>query len=178
MVIARMITQAFRWVKTHSGSWECLFISSHFYLNSPRSWCMREHPAPCQLQCIYGGQRLMESSLTPSLWIQTSGPQIQAPAHVAGRPTTQLVGFLPSSGKSRTGTEPGCLDPNPQFTDWLATGREVCWHGKHSLGHKWSQRISPGLKPMLLNIPKNQRFPFSSPFFPPWSVYSTRAEAW
>lgn len=40
------------------------------------------HPAPSQLQYIYSGQRQMESSLTLSLWLKPSGPQIQAPAHV------------------------------------------------------------------------------------------------
>lgn len=101
------------------------------------------------------------------------------PSSSSWLPHRTIVGFLPSTGKSRTSPEPECHDPNPQLTERSATGSEVCWHGKHSLGHEWSQRIGPGLEPMLLNIPQNQKFPFfPPPSFPPWAFYSARAEAW
>ncbi len=120
---------------------------------------MREHPAPCQLQCIYGGQRLdgVIFNYVPVESAQWASNPL---------PHRTAVGFLPSTGKSRTRPEPGCRDLNPQFPECSATGREVCWHGNHSLGNEWSQRIGSGLEPMLLNIPQNQRFPF----FPSFSL--------
>lgn len=98
--------------------------------------------------------------LDSAQWASNPGP----PSHVTGCPTAQLSASCLALVKSRTGPEPGCRDPNPQLTECSATGREVCWHGKHSPGRKWSQRIGPGLEPMLLNIPQNQRLPFSSHF--------------
>lgn len=59
---------------------------------------MQKHPAPCQLQSIYGGQSSMESSLTLSLWIQPSGPEIRA--QVAGCPTAQLSASCPAPVKA------------------------------------------------------------------------------
>lgn len=113
----------------------------------------------------------MESCLTTSLWSQPSGPQIRCS-------TAQPSASRPALVKSRIRSEPGCSDLNPQLTECSATGRGVSRHGKHSLGHKRSRGIGPGLEPMLLNIPQNQRFPF----FPFLSLlglfYPARAEAW
>lgn len=150
---------------TLRGHWNCLFISSHCYTNSPRSWCMQKHPAPCQLQSIYGGQSSMESSLTLSLWIQPSGPEIRA--QVADCPTTQLSASCPAPVKSRTIPEPECHDPNPQLTVCSATGREVRWHGKHSLGQERSQRIGSGSGANVAKYStKTRNFRFFSPLLP------------
>lgn len=51
----------------------------------------------------------MESSLTPSLWIQPSGPQIRAPAHVAGCPTAQLSASCPELVKAEPGLNQGAM---------------------------------------------------------------------
>lgn len=80
-------------------------------------------------------------------------------------PSANLWASYPALVKAEAGPEPGCHDPNPQLSECSAKEREVCWHGKHSLGHKWSQGVGLGLEPMLLNIPRNQRF-LSLPLLP------------
>ena len=120
----------------------------------------------------------MESSLTPSLWIQPSGPRIQGPHSSSWLLHRTSVGFQPSTGKSRTRPEPVWHDPNPQSSECSATGRGVCWHGKHSLGHKESQRIGPGSGANVAKYSTKPEISVFFPLFPPWTLYSARAEAW
>lgn len=155
-----MIKHTFRWVKTPPGP---LKLSVYLLPLLPQ----------LTKELVYAGTSSTMSIKVYLRWAKADGvifnsvplDSVQRASNLGPRscswqPHHTTVGFLPSTGKSRTRPEPGCHDPNPQLTQCSATGREVCWHGKHSLGHKWSQRISPGPEPMLLNIPQNQRFPF------------------
>lgn len=122
-----------------------------------RQW---KHPETCQWQCMNGGKRLMGPSLTS---LKPSGRQIGAPAYMP-----VLVKAEPSPSQDAI-TQTHSSQCAKQQAEKCAD--MVCIPN-------WSQRLDPGLVPVLLNILQKPEISNFLPSFLHWAFHCARAEAW